>query len=188
MKYSCRLNSPFFYHPCYILLQPKAAILSTHCGADSGSLHHLITFYKLLKVVFYTLCMSWSYKSTLKNEWFYIPFCSPFFLNRGEYEFYIKNKWCIISFKMVCVGFIDFYRGLDWTSFVRNFSHIFLFSAKKHICWKANLLHILLKIMGKFLVAYINCHPISRFSKVSRERVTLACRPCTLYSDQILDF
>ena len=80
----------------------------------------------------------------------------------------------------VCVGFIDFYRGLDWTSFVRNFSRIFLFSAKKHICWKANLLHILLKIMGKILVAYINCHPISRFSKVSRERVTLACGPCTV--------
>ena len=109
-----QIEFSFFYHPCYILLQPKAAILSTHCGADSGSLHHLITFYKLLKVVFYTLCMSWSYKSTLKNEWFYIPFCSPFFLNRGEYEFYIKNKWCIISFKMVCVGFIDFYKGLDW--------------------------------------------------------------------------
>ena len=104
-----QIEFSFFYHPCYILLQPKAAILSTHCGADSGSLHHLITFYKLLKVVFYTLCMSWSYKSTLKNEWFYIPFCSPFFLNRGEYEFYIKNKWCIISFKMVCVGFIAFY-------------------------------------------------------------------------------
>ena len=79
----------------------------------------------------------------------------------------------------VC-GIYWFLQRLRLDVFCKKFFTQIFFSAKKHICWKANLLHILLKIMGKILVAYINCHPISRFSKVSRERVTLACGPCTV--------
>ena len=101
-------------------------------------------------------------------------FCSE--LRRQIWILYKNKSSIILSNGMTCVGFIDFFKE---KSFVRNFSHMLFFTPKKHICWKANLLHIFGQNNGgNSLLAYINCHPISRFSKVSREWVTL-CGSCT---------